>query len=182
MKKSFVFSGSGGQGIMSAGITLAHTAIDMNKHATYLPEYGPEQRGGSAKCTVVISDDEIISPLPLKCDNLIVMNEQALRKFGETLKENGLMIVNSSRVKEDVCRDDIRVIAAPVDDIAISLGTVRAANTVLLGILIGATDIVSKESAISSLQNKFASKKPEVLELNMRALEKGIELGKEYKL
>lgn len=181
MKSTFVFTGSGGQGIMSAGITLAHTAIEMNKHATYLPEYGPEQRGGSAKCTVVISDDEIVSPLPLKCDNLIVMNEQALRKFGETLKEGGLMIVNSSRVREDIGRDDIRIISAPVDDIAISLGTVRAANTVLLGILIGATDIVSKETAEKSLESKF-SKKPEVLELNMKALGKGIELGKGYKI
>lgn len=181
MKNTFVFTGSGGQGIMSAGITLAHTAIEMNKHATYLPEYGPEQRGGSAKCTVVISDDEIISPLPLKCDNLIVMNEQALRKFGDTLKDGGLMILNSSRVTEPPERDDIKVIAAPVDDIAISLGTVRAANTVLLGILIGATGIVSKETAEESLKSKF-SKKPEVLELNMKALEKGIELGKEYKL
>ena len=181
MKNTFVFTGSGGQGIMSAGITLAHTAIEMNKHATYLPEYGPEQRGGSAKCTVVISDDEIISPLPLKCDNLIVMNEQALRKFGDTLKESGLMILNSSRVKESPERDDIKVIAAPVDDIAISLGTVKAANTVLLGILIGSTDIVSKETAQESLRNKF-SNKPEVLDLNMNALEKGIELGKEYKI
>lgn len=179
MKSSFVFSGSGGQGIMSAGITLAHTAIDMDKHATYLPEYGPEQRGGSAKCTVVISDEQIISPLPLKCDNLIVMNEQALRKFGETLKEGGLMIVNSSRVKEDIGRDDVKVIAADVDDIAIELGTVKAANTILLGILIGATDIVSKDVAIISLKNKFA-KKPEVLDLNMRAIEKGIEIGKKY--
>ena len=73
MKQSFVFSGSGGQGIMSAGIMLAQTAIDENKHATYLPEYGPEQRGGSAKCTVIISDGEIISPLIKKCDNLICM-------------------------------------------------------------------------------------------------------------
>lgn len=181
MKQSFVFTGSGGQGIMSAGITLAHTAIEMEKHATYLPEYGPEQRGGSAKCTVVISDDEIISPLPLKCDNLIVMNEQALRKFGDTLKDGGVMIINSSRIKDAPERDNISVIAAPVDDIAIGLGTVRAANTVLLGILIGATGIVSEETAKKSLENKF-SKKPEVLDLNMKALEKGIEIGKENKL
>ncbi len=181
MKESFVFSGAGGQGIMSAGITLAHTAIDMGKHSTYLPEYGPEQRGGSAKCTVVISDDEIISPLPRRCDNLIVMNPLALAKYGESVKPGGNIFVNSSRIKEAVERDDVKVISAPVDDIAIELGTVKAANTVLLGILIGATGIVAKETVIESLEYKFKEKKPEILALNMKALEKGIELGKSAK-
>lgn len=181
MKKSFVFSGSGGQGIMSAGITLAHTAIDMNKHATYLPEYGPEQRGGSAKCTVVISDDQIVSPLPKQCDNLIVMNEQAYRKFGEDVREGGILLVNSSRVKNEVERDDVKVIAAPVDDIALELGNDKAANIILLGILIGATDIVSRETLALSLEEKFKDKKPGILEMNIKALDRGIEIGKKYK-
>ena len=80
MKKSFVFSGSGGQGIMSAGIMLAQTAIDSDKHSTYLPEYGPEQRGGSAKCTVIISDDNIVSPLTKMCDTLIYVNIHVRQK------------------------------------------------------------------------------------------------------
>ena len=180
MKKSFVFSGSGGQGIMSAGITLAHTAIDMGKHSTYLPEYGPEQRGGSAKCTVVISDGEIVSPLPSKCDNLIVMNEQAYRKYSDSVKENGIILVNSSRIKEPIERDDAVVIAAPVDDIALELGTVKAANTVLLGVLIGATEIVDRETLLKSLEDKFKAKKPEILELNIKALDRGIEIGKQF--
>ena len=180
MKKSFVFSGSGGQGIMSAGITLAHTAIDMGKHSTYLPEYGPEQRGGSAKCTVVISDGDIVSPLPSKCDNLIVMNEQAYRKYGDTVKEGGIILINSSRIKELPERDDATVIPAPVDDIALELGTVKAANTVLLGVLIGATEIVDRETLLKSLEDKFKSKNPEILELNIKALDKGIEIGKQF--
>ena len=179
MKKSFVFSGSGGQGIMSAGITLAHTAIEMGKHSTYLPEYGPEQRGGSAKCTVVISDGEIVSPLPSKCDNLIVMNEQAYRKFGDTVKEGGIILVNSSRIK-DIERDDATVIAAAVDDIALEVGTVKAANTVLLGVLIGATEIVDRGTLLASLEDKFKAKKPEILELNIKALDRGIEIGKQF--
>lgn len=180
MKKSFVFSGSGGQGIMSAGITLAHTAIDMGKHATYLPEYGPEQRGGSAKCTVVISDGDIVSPLPSMCDNLIVMNELAYKKYGETIKEGGVLLLNSSRIKDPVERTDVTVIAEPVDDIALEMGTVKAANTVLLGILIGATDIVDRNTAIASLEDKFKAKNPQVLELNVKALDRGIEIGKKY--
>ena len=178
MKQSFVFSGSGGQGIMSAGIMLAHAAIDEAKHATYLPEYGPEQRGGSAKCTVIISDGEIISPLTKKCDNLICMNEQSYRKFAGDLKEGGLLVLNSSRVKDEEIRADVRVLGVPVDDIALELGNVRVANIVLIGALMGATDIVSKEVLVRNLEEKFKSKKPEILELNMKALEKGIELGK----
>lgn len=179
MKKSFVFSGSGGQGIMSAGITLAHTAIDMDKHATYLPEYGPEQRGGSAKCTVVISDDKIVSPLPKQCDNLIVMNEQAYAKYGEDIREGGILLINSSRIKEPVERTDVTVIAAPVDDIALELGNEKAANIILLGILIGATGIVSRETLALSLEEKFKGKKPEILEMNIKALDRGIEIGKQ---
>ena len=178
MKQSFVFSGSGGQGIMSAGIMLAHAAIDESKHATYLPEYGPEQRGGSAKCTVIISDAEIISPLTKKCDNLICMNEQAYKKFSGDLKSGGLLVVNSSRVKGEEIREDVRVLSVPVDDIALELGNVRVANIVIIGALMGATGIVSKEVLIDSLEEKFKSKKPEILELNIKALEKGIEIGK----
>ena len=178
MKQSFVFSGSGGQGIMSAGIMLAHAAIDEAKHATYLPEYGPEQRGGSAKCTVIISDGDIISPLTKKCDNLICMNEQAYRKFAGDLKAGGLLVLNSSRIKNEEIRDDVRVLSIPVDDIALELGNVKVANIVLIGALIGATDTVSKETFVKSLEEKFKSKKPEILEMNMKALEKGIELAK----
>ena len=178
MKKSFVFSGSGGQGIMSAGITLAHTAIDMDKHSTFLPEYGPEQRGGSAKCTVIISDSEIVSPLPKKCDTLIAMNEQAYSKFIDDVKEGGTGVVNSSRVKE-IERQDVKTISVPVDDVALELGNVKVANTVIIGVLIGATAIVDKETVIASLEEKFKEKSPKIMELNLAALEKGIELGSE---
>ena len=173
MKQSFVFSGSGGQGIMSAGITLAHTAIDMGKHSTFLPEYGPEQRGGSAKCTVIISDGDIVSPLPKKCDTLIAMNEQAYNKFIDDVKEGGTVVVNSSRVT-DIERQDVKTISVPVDDVALELGNEKVANTVI----IGATGIVSKDAVIASLEDKFKAKSPKIMELNIAALEKGIALGK----
>ena len=181
MKNSFVFSGSGGQGIMSAGIMLAHAAIDMTKHATFLPEYGPEQRGGSAKCTVIISDDEIISPLTKKCDNLVAMNEQAYNKFQDSIKEGGILVVNSSRITNPIDRTDVKVIAVPVDDIALEVGNIKVANIVIIGALIGATDIVSKDIFVASLEEKFKAKKPEILEMNMKALEKGIAFGQKIK-
>jgi len=181
MKNSFVFSGSGGQGIMSAGMMLAHAAIDMEKHATFLPEYGPEQRGGSAKCTVIISDGEIVSPLTKKCNILICMNEQAYNKFKDDVKEDGLLVVNSSRVTETADAGNVKVLSVPVDDIALELGNVKAANIVIIGALIGATDVVSKDVFVASLEEKFKEKKPEILEMNLKALEKGIEFGKQAK-
>lgn len=181
MKKSFVFSGSGGQGIMSAGMMMAHAAIDMEKHATFLPEYGPEQRGGSAKCTVIISDGEIVSPLTKKCDNLVAMNEQAYNKFKDDIKEGGILVVNSSRITSEISRDDVKVIAVPVDDIALEVGNIKVANIVIIGALIGATEIVSKDIFVASLEEKFKEKKPEILEMNMKALEKGIAFGQQAK-
>lgn len=181
MKQSFVFSGSGGQGIMSAGIMLAHAAIDMGKHATFLPEYGPEQRGGSAKCTVIISDDEIISPLTKKCDNLVVLNDQAFNKFSDSVKQGGRLIANSSLVISDIAREGVKAIAVPVDDIALEVGSIKVANVVIIGVLIGSTDVVSKEIFVQSLEEKFKEKKPEILEMNMKALEKGIAFGEQMK-
>ncbi len=181
MKNSFVFSGSGGQGIMSAGIMLAHAAIDMGKHATFLPEYGPEQRGGSAKCTVIISDSEIVSPLTKKCDNLVALNEQAYNKFNDSVKKGGNLIANSSLVTSEIARDDVNVISVPVDDIALEVGSIKVANVVIIGVLIGATGIVSKEIFVKSLEEKFKGKKPEILEMNMKALEKGIAFGEKVK-
>ena len=181
MKNSFVFSGSGGQGIMSAGIMLAHAAIDMGKHATFLPEYGPEQRGGSAKCTVIISDDEIVSPLTKKCDNLVALNGQAYNKFSDSVKQGGNLIVNSSLVTSEISTDNANVIAVPVDDIALEVGSIKVANVVIIGVIIGATQIVSKEIFVKSLEEKFKEKKPEILEMNMKALEKGIAFGEKVR-
>ncbi|MBQ6066128.1 MAG: 2-oxoacid:acceptor oxidoreductase family protein [Clostridia bacterium] len=180
MKKSLVISGSGGQGVMSAGIMIAQTAVDADKYATFLPEYGPEQRGGSAKCTVVVNDSEIISPLMAKCDTLIVMNEQAYAKFGKTLKSGGVMIANTSRITSEITRDDVTVVRVPADDLAVELGNIKCANIILIGALIGAeAGIITEEAMLASLDKKFASKKAEVLALNHAALAKGVAYGKE---
>lgn len=179
MKKSVVISGSGGQGVMSAGIMIAQTAVAADKYATYLPEYGPQQRGGSAKCTVVVNDTEVVSPLMAKADTLIVMNEQAFVKFGKSLKAGGILVANTSRITSEIKRDDATVVAVPADDIAVELGNIKCANIILIGALIGADPgIISEESMLDSLNKKFASKKKEVLELNKLALSKGIEYGR----
>ena len=182
MKKSLVISGSGGQGVMSAGIMVAQTAVAGEKYATFLPEYGHEQRGGSAKCTVVVNDSEIISPLMAKCDTLIAMNEQSFKKFGASLKAGGILIANTSRVLSEITRDDITVVRIPADDIAVELGSIKCANILLIGALIGAdAGIITEEVMLKSLEAKFGAKKKEILDLNKAALQKGIEYGRNAK-
>ena len=178
MKKSLIFSGAGGQGVVSAGVMTAKAAVDAGKYATFLPEYGPEQRGGSAKCTVVIDDDSIISPLAKNCDILITMNEQSFSKFTPQLKSGGILLLNSNRVTSPLKREDITAISVPVDDIAVEIGNPKVSNIVIIGALIGATGIVSEEEFLDSLQKKFASKAPVIMEMNEKALRKGVELGK----
>lgn len=180
MKKSLIFSGAGGQGVVSAGVMTAKAAVEAGKYATFLPEYGPEQRGGSAKCTVVIDDENIISPLAKKCDVLITMNELSFAKFGGQLKSGGVLLLNSNRVTSEVTRDDITAIAIPVDDIAAEIGNPKAANIVIIGVLIGATGIVSEEEFLDSLKKKFASKAPQIMQMNEAALKKGVEIGSKY--
>lgn len=179
MKKSVVISGSGGQGVMSAGIMIAQTAVAAGKYATYLPEYGPQQRGGSAKCTVVVNDAEVVSPLMAKADTLIIMNEQAYQKFGKSIKPGGILIGNTSRITSEVKTDGITFVDVPADDLAVELGNIKCANIILIGALIGADEgIITEESMLNSLEAKFAKKKKEVLDLNKLALAKGIEYGR----
>ena len=179
MSKTFIFSGSGGQGIMSMGTMLAQAALDSGRHAIYMPSYGPEQRGGSAKCTVVVDEDEIISPLASKCDTLIVMNEQAYEKFAKTLRAGGILVANTSRIDSEIKKDSFTVVEVPADDLAVELGNIKCANIILIGALVGSeAGIISEEAILKSLDKKFASKKKEVLELNHKALQKGIEYGK----
>lgn len=179
MKETVVLSGSGGQGIVSAGFMLAESAVDSGKHATFLPEYGPEQRGGSAQCTITISDNEILSPLAKKCTKLIALNEQAFKKFNTHLREGGLLILNSNRVTSESKRTDIKVIAIPCDDMAVEIGNPRIANIIMMGALIGASNVISKEAYLKSIEKRFADKKAEVMEMNEIALDKGIEIGRQ---
>ena len=110
MKFTLIISGSGGQGVMSIGMSLAGSAVEGGLHATFMPLYGPEQRGGSAKCTVIVSDGEIVSPLPKQSDGLIVMNETSFKKFTPELKPGGVLVRNTNRTTSALKRTDIEVV------------------------------------------------------------------------
>lgn len=181
METNLCVAGFGGQGVMTLGKFLAEaTCNSTDKNVTFFPSYGAEQRGGTANCFVVISDDEIGPPLGDEMDDLIVMNAPSLNKFLNTLKANGTLYVNSSIVKDEITRDDIKVVKAPVTELALELGNAKVLNILMLGVYIGYTDVIDPKIIWDTIERKL-SKKPKLLPLNKQAFEKGLEIGREQR-
>jgi 2-oxoglutarate ferredoxin oxidoreductase subunit gamma len=173
MYQGVIMSGFGGQGIISAGVLLAYSGMVDGKHVTFFPAYGAEMRGGTANCSVVVSTEEVASPVVSSPDSLIVMNEPSLLKFEPALKANGLLLINRSLVSSQPKRNDVNVVTIDANKIAEEIGTVRCANMVMLGALINHTRAVSLESMIKTLPKVFSRAKKEMLQINEEALKKG---------
>lgn len=174
MDNTFIFAGFGGQGVILAGKLLAQAGADYGLEVTWLPSYGPEMRGGTANCTVVLSDEPIGSPVVDNPSALVAMNLPSLERFEKAVVEAGTVVVNSSLVTRRVERNDVTELTIPANDIAASLGNARAANMVALGALVKATGIfpldIIKRAMISMLSGKDRGK---LIEVNERALEAG---------
>lgn len=175
MYQGIRMSGFGGQGVISAGILLAQAGLLEGKNVSWFPAYGAEMRGGTANCSVVVADDEVSSPIVSRPDTAVVLNEPSLAKFEPMVKPGGLLIVNSSLVNTKPRRSDIKVALVPCNAIAQELGSIKIANMVALGALAGLTGAVSVESIAKALPKVFKRAKPEMLELNVKALRKGAE-------
>ena len=173
MYQGVIMSGFGGQGIISAGILLAYSGMVDGKYVTFFPAYGAEMRGGTANCSVVVSTEEVASPVVSSPDSLIVMNEPSLLKFEPALKANGLLLINHSLVSSKPKRGDVNAVTIDANKIAEEIGTVRCANMVMLGVLINHTRAVSLESMIKTLPKVFPRAKKEMLQMNEDALKKG---------
>jgi len=171
MREEIIIAGSGGQGIMFFGNLLCNVAVSQNKHTTFFPSYGAEIRGGTANCSVIISDDEIGSPVISDPSILIVMNEQSHHRFSPKLKKGGLLFVNSSLVFS-VPPDAVQI---PATEIAIQAGDVRAANMVMLGKFIKETKIFPV-AAVNNIIKKVLENKKNLLEINLSAFMRGTQL------
>jgi len=181
METNLCVAGFGGQGVMTLGKFLASATCDStDKNVTFFPSYGAEQRGGTANCFVVISDDPIGPPLGDVMDDLIVMNEPSLRKFIDTVKPGGNLFINSSIVPDEVGRDDVKLIKAPVTEMALEMGNAKVLNVIMLGVYIGYSGVVSPEVVWDTIEHKLG-KKPKLLPLNKQAFEKGLEIGRKQK-
>jgi 2-oxoglutarate ferredoxin oxidoreductase subunit gamma len=170
-----IIAGFGGQGVMSMGLSLTQAAMLEDKNTTYLPSYGAEVRGGTANCTVVISDDEIASPVASAPEFVIAMNQPSAVRFQNQIQSGGLFFINSSLVESEILRVDINVVSVPANIIAEKLGSARSANIVMLGAFIKKSALVSFDSIIDALKATLG-KKQKLLALNEKALKAGYDL------
>lgn len=176
MRYTLLIMGSGGQGVLSAGGSLAASASQAG-YATFVPWYGAAQRGGVAKCTIVLSDKPIVSPLPGKCMGMIAMNEDACQKGLEELRSQGLVIRNTDRCKPRFKGGDVMLMDVPADTMAKELGDIRMANNILIGALLGYTKMLPVEALEGGIRAKMAGKPEEVIAQNVKALMAGVEFG-----
>ena len=157
------------------GLTLANAAMLEGKNVTYLPSYGAEVRGGTAHCTVAISDEEIASPVASSPEFIVAMNQPSLMRFQNQIKSGGLFFINSSLTKAEISRDDINVARVPASSIAEELGNPRSANIVMLGAFIKKSNLVSLSGIIEELKNTLKNKQ-KLMAVNKQSLMAGYEL------
>lgn len=176
MTEQIICSGFGGQGVMSMGQLLAYAGMLENKEVSWLPSYGPEMRGGTANCSVIVSESLIGSPVITNdATCAIVMNKPSLLKFEKNILPGGKLLINSSLIEDKATRDDVEVYYVNANEIASECGTDKAANMVMLGAYLELTGVVSVESVKQAFLKVFGERKAHLLPLNELALKKGAE-------
>ncbi len=174
-----VISGSGGQGVLSLGATLATAAMLEGMHVTYLPSYGVEVRGGTANCAVSVSDEEIASPVASEPDVVVAMNQPSFVRFQGALQSGGLLCANSTLVHTETARSDIEILAVPMSELAGELGSLKVANMIMLGALVRASETISYEAMVENLAEILGKGRAKLLDLNKKALALGYDYAKE---
>ncbi len=177
MKISLICSGFGGQGALTLGKFLAKASMREGSNVTWLPSYGPEMRGGTANCSVILSDEEVASPVVGTPDVLVAFNQPSIDKFEASLKKGGILIYNADMCPNGSSRSDITAIKVPMNDIARELGSEKVVNMVALGVFLKATNAVKFESVKDDLIVFMKNRDQKLLELNLKAIEKGMEFA-----
>lgn len=179
MEKSIIIAGFGGQGVMVAGQLLCYTACETtDKYVTFFPSYGAEMRGGTANCYVVISDEPVGAPKVNRADYLVVLNDPSLERFRDAVVTAGTVFVNSSVVTHDIGRTDVNVVKVDAGAIAYELGNPKVLNLVIVGAIIGYTDLLPAENVLQTAFKKLGAKRPEMNPINEAAFRRGLEIGK----
>ena len=176
MIESVIIAGSGGQGVMLLGKVLAEAVMRQGQQVSWFPAYGPEVRGGTSHCMVTVSDQEIGSPYIAKADTLIILNNPSLEKFKHRVKDQGLLILNSSLAKTSRL-GRIKILQFPFTDIAIGLGNIKVANMAALGCYLRAKKIVKIKEVLKVFKSMAPAGKTDILEVNQKALQEGAKLG-----
>ena len=172
-RTNIIIAGSGGQGALRVGQTIAYAGLDEGKEVSWLPSYGPEMRGGTANCSVIVSNDEIPYPIVSEPDCCIVMNAPSLKKFEGMVRKGGMIILNESMIPQKVCRENIDSYYVPADAIAEEEGNKKGANMVLLGAYLALSAIVSIDSVYDVVEKSFAGAKEKYIESNKKLIKRG---------
>ncbi|MBU5438537.1 2-oxoacid:acceptor oxidoreductase family protein [Tissierella sp. MSJ-40] len=181
MEERIIIAGFGGQGVMAMGQLLTYAGMIEDKKVSWLPSYGPEMRGGTANCSVIISDEAVGSPVVIDSTAAIVMNRPSLDKFENLVIPNGRLLINSSLIDREATRDDIEIYYIPANEIADSIGNSRVANMVMLGAYLEAVEPVKVESILEAFTKVFGENRAHLLPINKEALEKGAEAARKQK-
>ncbi len=177
MTYRMVLAGFGGQGMLSLGQIVAYTALKAGKEVTWMPSYGPEMRGGTANCSVIIDDKKIGSPIvDTNISHLFAMNKPSLLKFADLVAKGGTIYVNSSLIKDDEIPqlDDVNIVKVNATDLASEIGNIKVQNMVMLGSFLGTTDLLTVEQVKSVMEEKFTGGKAKFIPMNLQAIEKGM--------
>jgi 2-oxoglutarate ferredoxin oxidoreductase subunit gamma len=173
MQTEIILSGFGGQGIMFAGQILSYAAMDSGREVTWIPSYGPEMRGGTANCTVVIADEEIGSPVVKNPDAVLAMNLPSLDKYEPLVKPGGALVINASMVDRPATRTDITSVFIPCNEIAEELGNPRLANMVAIGALLACLKVLTLTDLETALNKHMPGRHKNLLPKNVEALSRG---------
>jgi 2-oxoglutarate ferredoxin oxidoreductase subunit gamma len=177
MTHEFVFAGFGGQGVLSMGMTLSYAGMIEKKEISWMPSYGPEMRGGTANCTVIIADEKISSPILTNYDAVVALNQPSLDKFEHAVKPGGLLVYDSTNIITPPTRTDIDCLPLAASEEAVKLKNTKIMNMIVLGALIAKTGVVEVPSVISALKEVLPERYHHLLPLNEQALRRGIELA-----
>ncbi len=177
METSIIIAGFGGQGVLFAGQLLAYAGMDAGQHVTWIPSYGPEMRGGTAHCVVIVSDEPIGAPVVSRPDVAVVLNLPSYDKYAPLVKPGGLLVVNSSLISAEPSRTDIDIVHVPANAIAEEWGTAKMLNMAALGAMLAARPILSLEVVEKALAEHLPAGKQHLVDSNLRVVRHGYQAG-----
>ncbi len=176
-----IIAGFGGQGIITLGYIIAYAGMFDNLYVSHIPSYGAEMRGGTANCSVIISSEEIASPIITEATTAIIMNQPSLTKFENKIASNGLLILNSDMINTSPSRNDLKLILLPANKKAEEIGNLKSANIFMCGIFAGITKIITPQSVKSAIKEYFKTKPQKIIDLNLKAFDAGFAKAQKMK-
>ncbi|NQS91084.1 MAG: 2-oxoacid:acceptor oxidoreductase family protein [Chloroflexi bacterium] len=176
---SIIISGFGGQGTLFAGQVLAYASMDNGYEVTWIPSYGPEMRGGTANCTVIVSEEPIGSPLVRYPDVVLALNLPSVDKYEYQVPENGILLANSSLMNREIERKGIQSLLIPANEIAEEIGNPRLGNMIMVGALIAIKPILTLDAVKKALEEHLPERHKKTLPMNFKAMERGYEIAKQ---